>query len=82
MLLPLLFLGGGKLSVDHLLVTLTGRSTSLDQGSEDVLAFAIATLILGLVAVYLILSWGIVLLLLSAALFVYARVRQVPVPAA
>jgi len=77
MLLPLLFLGGGKLSVDHLLVTLTGRSTSLDQGSEDVLAFAIATLILGLVAVYLILSWGIVLLLLSAALFVYARVRQV-----
>lgn len=76
MLMPLLFLGGGKLSLDHLLNRLSNRADPAGQAVADLNAFAIAALIFGLVAIYLIPSWGIVLLLVSAGLFVYATVQK------
>ena len=71
MLIPLLFTGGGKLSIDQLLLRFIGQPDAPAQADAN--AFALAALILGLVALYLIPSWGVVLLVISAALFVYAR---------
>lgn len=75
MILPLLFMGAGKLSLDHLLVRATGRIGQVNERNQDMYAFAIAAFIIGLAAVYLIASWGILFLLGSAALFTYAAVR-------
>ena len=75
MILPLLFMGGGKLSLDHLILRYTGRTDQLQARRQDLYAFAIAAFIIGLAAVYLIASWGIVLLLASAALFAYASIQ-------
>jgi len=76
--MPLFFHGGGKLSLDHLLTRLTRGDSLPDRDVTDANAFGIAALVFGLVAIYLIPSWGIILLLISAGLFVYARVRQAP----
>ena len=78
MLMPLFFHGGGKLSLDHLLTRLTRDDSLPDRDVTDANAFGIAAFVFGLVAIYLIPSWGIILLLISAGLFVYARVRQAP----
>ncbi|TVS11519.1 MAG: DoxX family protein [Wenzhouxiangella sp.] len=71
MILPLVFWGGGKLSLDHLLVKLTRRDGLLNERREDLFAFGLAALVVGLGTVYLIPSWGIVLLLISAGLLGY-----------
>lgn len=71
MTLPLVFWGGGKLSLDHLLIKLTRREGLLQERRQDLFAFGLAALVFGLIAVYLIPSWGIVLLLISAGLLGY-----------
>ncbi len=71
MTLPLVFWGGGKLSLDHLLIKLTRRDGLLHERRQDLFAFGLAALVFGLIAVYLIPSWGIVLLLISAGLLGY-----------
>ncbi len=71
MILPLVFWGGGKLSLDHLLLTLTRRTGLLSDPRQDLFAFGLAALVFGLIAIYLIPAWGIVLLLVSAALLGY-----------
>jgi putative oxidoreductase len=76
MTLPLVFMGGGKLSVDHLLTRLTGRSDGYSDRIQDAAAFGLAAFIVGLIGIYLILSWGVVLLLISAGLFGYALYVQ------
>lgn len=76
MTLPLVFWGGGKLSLDHLLVKLSRRGGLPGERREDLFAFGLAALIFGLIAVYLIPSWGIVLLLVSAGLLAYAGYSQ------
>lgn len=74
MLIPLLFTGGGKISIDKLLLRFTGQSGNPGSSAvADANAFGLAALVFGLVFVYLIPSWGIVLLVVSAGLFVYAR---------
>lgn len=78
MLAPLLFMGGGKLSLDHLLTRLTSRNQLAGHSIADANAFAIAAVVFGLVAIYLVPSWGIVLLLTSAGLFVFGMVRKSP----
>ncbi len=72
MIAPLLFMGGGKLSLDYLLLKFTQRSDLAEQRNQDFLAFGIAAFIFGLVAVYLIPLWGVLLLIASAALSGYA----------
>ncbi|MFU8833124.1 MAG: DoxX family protein [Wenzhouxiangella sp.] len=75
MLIPLVFMGGGKLTLDHLLVRFTQPENLHERPRQDMPAFAIAAFIFGLVAVYLIPSWGVVLLLLAAGLAAYAVYR-------
>jgi len=62
MLLPLVFYGGGKLSLDHLLIKMTGRSQHLDERTGDLQATGLALLVLGLSTVWVEPTWGISLL--------------------
>jgi putative oxidoreductase len=73
MLLPLVFLGGGKLSLDHLLLTFTDRSDLVHERRGDWIALALALLVPGIVAIYLIPLWGAILLLLAAGAAVWGR---------
>ena len=75
MMLPLLYWGGGKLSLDHLLVTLSNRSDLVHERQNDLLTASLALLIPGLVAIYLIPLWGIVLLVLAALAAVTHKLR-------
>lgn len=76
MILPLLFLGAGKLSIDHLGLHLSDRLQTQAMGRQDVAAFAIGTFITGLAAVYLVSSLGVVLLSLSAGLCVIVGIKS------
>jgi len=73
MLLPLLFMGGGKLSVDHLILKLTQRSDLIYDRKGDFLALSLALLVPGIVFIYLIPLWGIILLLGAAGAAVYHK---------
>lgn len=75
MLLPLVFMGGGKFSVDHLLVTLTQRGSLIHERASDFAAAGLAALIFGLTLVYLIPTAGIALLVAAAILLIYPLVR-------
>nr|MBS0020084.1 DoxX family protein [Gammaproteobacteria bacterium] len=77
MLVPLLFTGPGKLSLDHLLVKLTGQSNSLEPVA-DATAFGLAALVFALITIFLIPSWGVVLGLVAIALFIRARMTRQP----
>lgn len=77
MLLLLLFSGPGKLSLDHLIVHLTGSRRRLEP-TTDTTAFALAALILAVITFWLIPSWGIVLALVAIALFIRARITKQP----
>ncbi|MFP4335003.1 MAG: DoxX family protein [Wenzhouxiangella sp.] len=72
MILPLVFWGGGKLSLDHLLSTLSGRQGRFLEREQDRAAFGLAALIFGVIGVFLVPLWGIVLLLLSLGLLGYS----------
>lgn len=63
MLLPLVFTGGGKLSLDHLLLALSNRSDLIHERRGDLLAVSLLLLVPGIVLLYLIPLWGIMLLL-------------------
>jgi putative oxidoreductase len=65
MLLPLVFHGGGRLSLDHLLVKITGREAGVDDRLGDAQAVALAFLVLALATVFLELSWGIAFFVLA-----------------
>ncbi len=77
MLLPLLFSGPGKLSLDHLIVHLTGNRERLEP-TADTTAFAFAALMLAVITFWLIPSWGIVLALVAIALSIRARITRQP----
>lgn len=74
MLLPLLFMGGGKLSLDHLILKLTQRSDLIHDRKGDFLALSLALFVPGVVFLYLIPLWGIILLLGAVAAAVYQKV--------
>jgi putative oxidoreductase len=57
-LLPLIFHGGGKISLDHLLLKLTGRDSYLLDRQGDGIAAALLFVILGLTTVFLQPVWG------------------------
>lgn len=57
-LLPLVFHGGGKLSLDHLLLKLSGRHLSVHDRLGDSTAAALALLVLGLTLIFLEPAWG------------------------
>lgn len=66
MLLPLLFAGGGKLSVDHLVLGITGRADLVDDRAGGLQSVGLALVVLGIATVWLEPWWGISLLAAGA----------------
>jgi putative oxidoreductase len=64
-LLPLLFHGGGKLSLDHLLLKLTGRESCVTDRIGDGIAAALMFAVLGVTTIFLEPAWGIAFLVLA-----------------
>jgi putative oxidoreductase len=62
MLLPLVFNGGGKISLDHLLLMLTGRDSCTTDRIGDGLAAALFLAVPGAAVVFIEPLWGITLL--------------------
>lgn len=73
LLLPLVFYGGGKLSLDHLLLKIGGRDAGVDDRLGDADAAALAFLVLGLTMVFLEPTWGLVLLGLALVTAIVPR---------
>ena len=76
LLLPLVFHGGGRLSLDHLLLKLTGRDAGVDDRLGDALAAALAFLVLALTTVFLEPAWGIGFLVLAVVTAVVPRLLR------
>ncbi len=66
MLLPLVFYGGGKFSLDHLLLNMTGRGVLVDDRTGGLQSAGLALLVLGLSTIWVEPTWGISLLVASA----------------
>jgi len=58
MLLPLVFYGGGKSSLDHLLLKLTGRDSCIADRIGDGIAAAAMFTVLGITTIFVETSWG------------------------
>lgn len=58
-LLPLIFHGGGKVSLDHLLLKLTGRESYISDRIGDGIAAALMFAVLGVTSWFLEPAWGI-----------------------
>ncbi len=71
MILPLIFMGGGKLSLDHLLLKLTDRTDLVHDRAGDGYAFGLAALILALASIYLVPSLGVLSALVGLGLIVW-----------
>lgn len=69
-LLPLVFYGGGKLSLDHILLKVMGRDAFVNDRISDLNAAGWAFVVLGIPAILLVPAWGITLLALGLACFV------------
>ncbi len=69
-LLPLVFYGGGKLSLDHLLLKVMGRDAFVNDRIGDLAAAGWAFAVLGICFVFLVPVWGYTLLALALACFV------------
>lgn len=65
MLLPLVFHGGGKLSLDHLLLKISGRDAGAADRIGDALALALGLAVLGVATVFVEPGWGLSLLVLA-----------------
>lgn len=75
MLMPLVFMGGGKLSLDHALVKFGQRADLIHDRRDDLLALALALLIPGIALIYLIPLWGGLLLLGAIVAGVLSKLR-------
>lgn len=73
MLLPLLFTGPGRLSLDHLLQRQFADAGRIEP-ITDSLAFGLAALIGAVITIWLIPTWGVVLALIGSALLIHARI--------
>jgi putative oxidoreductase len=58
-LLPLIFHGGGKISLDHLLLKLTGRESYVSDRIGDGIAAALMFAVMGVTTIFLVPTWGI-----------------------
>lgn len=75
-LLPLVFHGGGKISVDHLLLKLTGRDSFVSDRVGDGIAAALMLGIMGLTTVFLQPAWGISFFLAAVILGMLPVLRR------
>lgn len=76
MLLPLVFHGGGRASLDYLLVSITGRDAGADDRLGDAIAASLAFLVLAVTTVFLEVSWGLWCLALAIAVAVIPRLLR------
>jgi len=76
MLMPLIFHGGGKVSLDHLLLIMTGRSDYVTDRFGDFLSAALLFAVLGLATVFVEPGWGIALFSAAALLGVASLTRR------
>jgi putative oxidoreductase len=76
MLLPLVFHGGGRLSLDQLLLKLTGRDSYVDERIGDGISAALLFAVLGLASVWVEPSWGIGCFILAALLGLAPALRR------
>ena len=67
-LLPLLFHGGGKISLDHFLLKLTGRESCVSDRIGDGIAAALMFAVMGVATIFLEPSWGISFLVIAVIL--------------
>jgi len=65
MLLPLVFHGAGKLSLDHVLIRLSGRDNQLERRTGGLQAAGLALLVLSLASIWVEPVWGFTLLVAS-----------------
>jgi len=75
MLLPLVFYGAGKISIDHLLIRLTGRESQLLNQAGGLQSAGLALLVLSLASIWLEPVWGFTLLIASAIAILIPAVR-------
>lgn len=68
-LLPLVFYGGGKLSLDHIILKVMGRDASVNDRIGDLAAAGWAFVVLGACLVFLVPFWGFTLLGLALACY-------------
>ena len=66
MLLPLVFYGGGKLSIDHLLISISGRGAQLEDRTGGLQSAGLALFVLGVATIWVEPSWGLSLLVAAA----------------
>ena len=66
MLLPLVFHGGGRISLDHLLIIMSGRINQLDDRTGGLQSAGLALFVLSLSVIWVEPTWGITLLVASA----------------
>ncbi len=66
MLLPLVFHGGGKLSLDHLLISMSRRGHHVNDHTGGLQSAALALFVLSLATIWVEPTWGISLLVASA----------------
>jgi len=71
MILPLIFFGGGKLSVDHLVATKWRSQAQAIRSVSIVGAFGLAGLVLGVMTIYLLPTLGAALLVGSLTVLAY-----------
>jgi putative oxidoreductase len=76
MLLPLVFNGGGKLSLDHLLLKFTGRDSYVGDRFGDGIAAAAMFTVLGISLVFVEPSWGIGCFVAAALLGLTPALRR------
>ena len=76
LLLPLVFYGGGKLSLDHLLLKITGRSDSTGDRIGDGFAAALMFAVMGAATIFVEPTWGITLLVIAAVVALIPTFRR------
>jgi len=67
-LLPLVFHGGGKISLDHLLLKLTGRDSCVTDRIGDGIAAALMFAVLGITTFFVEPAWGIGFMIIALVL--------------
>ena len=75
-LLPLLFNGGGKISLDHLLLKLTGRESCVSDRIGDGIAAALMFAVMGAATIFLEPSWGISFFVIAVILGMVPVLRR------
>ena len=75
-LLPLIFHGGGKISLDHMLLKLTGRDSCISDRIGDGITAALTFAILGITTFFLEPAWGVSFFAIAVILGLMPALRR------